>query len=121
MVDVVRSDKVSQVDFCESFGHSDDRLHVPDTNLETASHLGFSPQLGVELREFVLVDLLELGLDVSSGVDQVLLQHIVRYQVFVFSVHPVVGEELLLAELVGLFLLFELSIGVIFAQEGTHN
>lgn len=101
----------------KSLGHSDDGFHVSDTNLEPPCDLGFPSQLSIEGSELVLVNLLQLGLDVSSGVYKVLLQKVVRNQIFVVPVHPVVGQELSIAKFFRPLLVFQLSLREFFAHK----
>ena len=51
--------------------HPYKRLYMSHRNRDTANEIGLSSDVGVELRDLVLVDLCQLGSVVSLGINQV--------------------------------------------------
>mmetsp|Transcript_13452 Transcript_13452/g.32049 ORF Transcript_13452/g.32049 Transcript_13452/m.32049 type:complete len:363 (-) Transcript_13452:1629-2717(-) len=74
-VHVVISYHLAEVHAREGLGHADHALNVAHCDRDPAARLALSPQLRVQLRHFVLVDVADARVDVLLGVDHVLLQH----------------------------------------------
>lgn len=67
---------ISQVNLCVSLGHSDQRFNVTNSNWNTADDIRLSSNVRIEFDNLVLINLRQLWLVVSLGVDEVLLQKI---------------------------------------------
>ena len=72
------SKKLPQVHFCVGLGYTDHGLDVTDSDGDGSGDHGLPPQVGVHLGHLVLVHLVELGVDPLPGVQDVLLQQVLR-------------------------------------------
>ena len=85
---------VPEVELGVRLTHSDDALDVSDGDRDSTNDVGLSSDVSVELSDLVLVDLGELWLLEPLGVDEVLLQGLLRDQIILVlpvSLHDVVG------------------------------
>ena len=82
IVDVVNADVVAQVELGKGLRHADYRLNVSNGDRNTAGHRGLATDFRVEVHDLVLVDLRELGLDKALRVYEVLLQELLRNELF---------------------------------------
>ncbi len=69
------SDVVSQVNFSVCLTHANDGLDVTDRNRNATYDVRLTSDVCVELSHLLLVNFIEFGMNVSLGVNDVLLQH----------------------------------------------
>lgn len=95
-IDVAAADKLSQVHTCTGFCHADHRLQMSDGDGVGACGKRFSSEIGIQPRELVLIEVMQLGLDSLASVLDVLSQHVLRDDLekeISVNQSPMLGEE----------------------------
>lgn len=74
-----------------SLGHSYQGLDMTDGNWDATYYTRLSPDFSIELSHLVLIDLCELGSEMPLGIDQILLEYVVRHELTLirFNIEPI--------------------------------
>ena len=88
-------DIVSQMQLGKGLRHSDDGLDMPNCNRNTADGAWLTPDVCVELGDFILVDLWKFRFHVSLRVNQIFLEHLLWNDIWILLVHAIVWEHVL--------------------------
>ena len=79
---------------------------MPNCNRNTTNGAWLTSDVGVELGDFILVDLWKLRFHVSLGVNQIFLEHLLWNDIWILLVHAIVWEHVLIKVRLASFKLF---------------